>query len=267
VYRASGTEQSGGPQGNPWPGRPSSLDQNWSRRARVADALKIRVRADALQARVREVYDALPPDAAAEFRAALWRLRKARSPRQAVAALEHEIEHLFAVVAPTLAQHPLPIHTTRRAVTVVTLTAGTAAMVEEMEAIALMIPGVQTAAAPSLSVVVASAFAALLLEAYVAGSLRVHIVRAAGHDVDPSRVAREVFQAMTGHADVRITKLAAQALARRMLRRWARAIVPVVGVSWAAWDARKTVAAISRMPIRVQPEPVAALTPPPRHST
>jgi hypothetical protein len=258
VYRAGTGEDPDGMTSNPWPGRPSNLDDRRLRRARAANAMK---------ARVLDVYERLPPDAAAEFRAALWRLRTARSPRQAVTALEHEIEHLFDVVAPMLAQHPLPIYTRRRALGIVAVVAGTAATVEEIEAIALMIPGVQAAAAPSLSVVVASAFAALLLEAYVAGSLRVHMVHAAGQDVDPKAISREVLQAMTGRAEVRLTKMAAQALARRMLRRWARAIVPIVGISWAAWDARKTIVAISNMPIRVRLEPVDALTPPPHRSS
>ena len=38
----------------------------------------------------------------------------------------------------------------------------------------------------------------------------------------------------------------AQLLGRRMLRRWVRGIVPVVGIGYASWDAQRTVREISR---------------------
>jgi hypothetical protein len=221
----------------------------------------------ALQERARLLYERLPPEAAAEVRASLLRLRKARTPRQAVAALEYEVQHLFEAVAPTLAEHPLPVATPRRAFAIVALGAGSAATLEELEAIALLVPGMQVAAAPSITVVAAASFAALVLEAYVAGSLRVHMLEAAGMPVDPALVTRDVLRAMTGRDDVRITKVAAKALTRRMLRRWARGIVPIVGISYASWDARKTVKEIARMPFSVQPAPAAPVKPLPRRSS
>jgi hypothetical protein len=53
---------------------------------------------------------------------------------------------------------------------------------------------------------------------------------------------------MTGRQDVKVTKLAAKALTRRMLRRWSRGVVPFVGIGYASWDAQKTIRAIARMP-------------------
>src|SRR5262249_21539520 len=142
----------------------------------------------AMQARARELAERLPPETLAELRSSLLRLRRARSPRQAVAALELEIEHLFRVVAPTLAEHPLSALTPARAAMIVGAATAAAASVEELDAIALLIPGVNTAAVPGLAVVAAAAFAALVLEAYIAGSLRVHQVRAAGQEVDPREI-------------------------------------------------------------------------------
>ncbi len=136
--------------------------------------------ARAAQARLRELWSSLPPTAGAELRAAMVRLRRSRSPRQAVSALEHEIEHLFDNIAPTLVQHPLPVRTPAHAYATVTAIAGSAAAVEEMEAIALLLPGVNTAAAPTLPLVVAASFGALALEAYIAASLRVHMLETAG---------------------------------------------------------------------------------------
>jgi hypothetical protein len=190
----------------------------------------------------------LPPTAGSELRAAIVRLRRARSPRQAVSALEHEIEYLVENVAPTLVQHPFPIRTPARAYATVTAIAGSAAAVEEMEAIALLLPGVNTAAGPTLPLVVAASFGALALEAYVAASLRVHMLENAGRAVDPASVTRDVLRAMTGREDVRVTKIVAKALTRRIVRRWSRGVVPFVGIGYASWDAQKTIRAIARMP-------------------
>jgi hypothetical protein len=248
---------------------------NGSRYTRAVDAAawdpppdpsRARLRA-ALQDRARLLYERLPPEAAAEVRASLVRLRKARSPRQAVAALEYEVQHLFEAVAPTLAEHPLPVATPRRAFTLVAVGAGSAATLEELHAISLLIPGVQAAAAPGVTVVATAAFAALVLEAYVAGSLRVHMLQAAGFPIDTALVTRDVLKAMTGRDDVRITKIAAKALTRRMLRRWARSIVPIVGISYATWDARKTIKEIARMPFPVQQAETEPLIPLPRRSS
>jgi len=205
--------------------------------------------ARAAQARLHEVWSSLPPTAGTELRAAIVRLRRSRSPRQAVSALEHEIEHLFENIAPTLVQHPFPVRTPARAYAMVAAVAGSAAAVEEMEAIALLLPGVNTAAAPTLPLVVAASFGGLALEAYIAMSLRVHMLEAAGRAVDPASVTRDVMRAMTGREDVRVTKLAAKALTRRMLRRWSRGVVPFVGIGYATWDAQKTIRAIARMQV------------------
>lgn len=231
-------------------GRIHLPDIDWdAARARVKNRTA-RVDWDIAKRRVRDVYDGLPPDTAAELRRSALRLRKARSPRDAVAALEFEIEHLFGTIAPTLVQHPLPIRTTRAAIGTIAVVAGTAAAVDELEAIALLIPGLQAAAVPTLPVIVGAALVSLTLEAYVAASLRVHQLRAAGIDPDPNTVVHDVVVAMTGRADAKFTKFAAQAMARRMLRRWARGIVPLVGIGWATWDARKTMLAIDAMPVR-----------------
>jgi len=200
-------------------------------------------------ARLRDLWAKLPPETVAEIRAAIARLRKARSPRQAVAALEHEIGNLFENIAPTAVQHPLPVHTPARAYTLVAAAAGTAAAVEEIEAIAVLLPGTTVVSAPALPLVVAASFTALALEAFIAASLRVHMLQAAGREVDPDAVTRDVFRAMTGREDVRVTKLAAKALSRRMLRRWSRGIVPFVGIGYATWDAQKTIRAIARMAV------------------
>jgi hypothetical protein len=221
----------------PW-ARPEPPKGRWSSAA-----------ARAAHARVTELWNRLPPDAGRELRASLVRLRQARSPRQAVAALEHEIEHLFHAITPTLVEHPLPVRSPAAARATVSVVASAAAAVEEAEAIALLFPMTTTVATPTLPVVAAASFSALAMEAYVAASLRVHMLQAAGLPADPARVTRDTLRAMTGRDDVRLTKIATQALTRRMLRRWSRAVVPFVGIGYATWDAQKTIRAIARMPL------------------
>jgi len=206
---------------------------------------------DVVRARAKELVAALPPNLVADARGAAMRLRKARSPRQAVAAVDAELERLFAGLAPALIEHPLPVPTTRRALATVAIVAGSAAAVDELEAIALLLPGVDAVAAPSLPLVAAASFTALALEAYVAGSLRVHQVRAAGARLDAARLTRDVLNAMTGRDDATLTPAATNSLTRRMMRRWGRGMVPFVGIGYASWDAQRTVRAIARMPVYV----------------
>jgi hypothetical protein len=209
--------------------------------------------ARAAHARVVDIWSRLPPDAGREMRASLMRLRKAHTPRQAFAALEYEIEHLVHNVAPTLVEHPLPVRTPAAARTIVSVVASAAAAVEEAEAIALLLPHTTAVAAPTLPMVAAASFSALAMEAYIAASLRVHMLQAAGQPVDPHQVTRDTLRAMTGREDVRLTKLAAKALTRRMFRRWSRGVVPFIGMGYATWDAQKTMSAIIRMPLAERP--------------
>ncbi len=196
---------------------------------------------------VLEMWSHLPPDAGTELRDALVRVRSARSPRHAVAALEDEIVHFFDVIAPKVVDHPLPVRTPASARRLVAVIAGSAAVAEEIEAIALLIPGVDATAVPTLPLIAASSFTALAIEAYVAASLRVNMLRAAGRPVDAHEITRDTLRAMTGRDDVKLTKTAAQMLTRRVLRRSSRGVVPFVGVGYAGWDARRTINEIARM--------------------
>ncbi len=202
-----------------------------------------------MEARIRELWAAIPPGLVADTRGAVWRLRQARSPRQVVGAFDAELINLFDGLAPAVIEHPLPITSVRSAGTTVAIIAGCAAAVDEIEAVALLLPGVDAIAAPSLPVVAGAYFSALALEAYVAGSLRVHMLLNSGRWVDPDTLTREVLLAMTGgHSDVGFGKAVSNPLTRRMLRRWTRGIVPFVGIGYASWDARRTIMSIARMP-------------------
>jgi hypothetical protein len=216
---------------------------------------------EVLQARARELRAALPPTLIADTRGAVLRLRKARSPRQLVGAFDAELISLFDGLAPAVIEHPLPMANPRTAATAVAVIAGCAAAVDEIEAIALLLPGVDVVATPSLPVVAGAYFSAFALEAYVAGSLRVHLLQAGGYSVDPATLTRDVLTAMTGRTETtspatNLTRAAANPLTRRMLRRWARGIVPFVGIGYASWDARRTIRTITRMPLAQTVRPI-----------
>jgi len=211
--------------------------------------MKERLRPRALAQRARDVWRNLPPETGAELRAAAWRLRRVRTPRQAVTALDAEVERLFEHIVPTRVAHPLPVRSRRAALAMVTATAGAAAAVDEVEAIALLLPGADVVAAPALPAVLAASFAALSTEAYVALSLRVHLLEAAGAEVDAAAVTHDVVRAMTGHNDTSVASSAAKSISRRLLRRWARGVVPFVGIGYASWDAQKTIRSVATMEI------------------
>jgi hypothetical protein len=210
---------------------------------------RLRLSPAAARERALQVWGAIPPGVIADTRGAVVRLRQARTPRQVVGAFDAELINLFDGLAPAVIEHPLPMASPKRAATAVAIIAGCAAALDEIEAIALLLPGVDTVAAPSLPVVAAAYFSALTLEAYVAGSLRVHLLQANGYSVDPGTLTREVLTAMTGgHVAPGFTKAAANPLTRRMMRRWVRGVVPFVGIGYASWDAQRTVRAIARLP-------------------
>ena len=223
---------------------------------------RTRTQARKLRASAQDVVDRMPASAAGDVRDSLTRLKNTRSPREALGVLELEIESIFETIAPVLVEFPLPVRTETAALATVTVTSGTAAAIDEIELLALLVPGTHIVAAPSLPLVLTASFLSLVVEAYVAGSLRVHQLRAADRQVDPHEVTREVLRAMTGRDDVTFTKTAAKSLSRRMLRRWGRGIVPFVGIAYSSWDARKTIRTIAKMPLPpIRLTPVGDLTP------
>jgi hypothetical protein len=185
-----------------------------------------------------------------ELRGSLWRLRKVRTPQGALQALESELEHLLAVAAPTLVEHPLPVRRASSARVIVGGTAAAVALGEGLDEVAALFSA-GTTIAPSLPVLVAAAFLSVAVETAVATSLRVHDLRAAGIEVSPDAVSRDVIFAMAGGrgaARGAITRQLLNKVAARVLSRWGAGLVPVLGAVYCAWDAQQTIGAIRRLP-------------------
>jgi hypothetical protein len=201
----------------------------------------------------RTTLQALPKEAVPELARSVYRLRKVRTPAQATHAVETETEHLLTVVMPLLVTHPLPVQRTASAKAILATAGGLAAAGEEIETIAALVSA-GTAVPPTLPIVIGANLVALTVELYVAASLRVHDLRAAGIEPTPQQVADDVIFAMTGDSSrgrVRrhVTKQVVKTVARRLLARWGAGLVPFAGIAYVGWDTQRTADAVRALPL------------------
>lgn len=197
---------------------------------------------------------ALPKEAVPELAKSVYRLRKVRTPAQAQAAAETETERLLTVITPLLVAHPLPVQRTNSAKAILAAAGGLAAAGEEIETIAAIVSA-GSIVPPSLPVIIGANLVAVAVELYVAASLRVHDLEAAGLIVDPQQVADDVIFAMTGESPSgnamrrHVTKHMVRVVAARLFARWGAGFVPFVGIAYASWDTQRTVDAIRALPV------------------
>lgn len=197
---------------------------------------------------------ALPKEAIPELAKSVYRLRKVRTPAQARVAAETETERLLTVIMPLLIAHPLPVQRTASAKAILAAAGGLAAAGEEIETIAALVSA-GSAVPPTIPVVIGANLVALAVELYVASSLRVHDLRAAGIEVDPRQVADDVIFAMTGEAPAggtlgrHVTKHMVRLVAARLFARWGAGFVPLFGIAYASWDTQRTADAIRALPL------------------
>jgi hypothetical protein len=210
--------------------------------------------AKAIAGNARDVQLALPAGAVPELVASVERLRRVRTPRQAVDTFETETERLLTVIAPLLIEKPLPVRRARSAKAIVATAGGLAAAGDELEELAALV-SYGAALPPALPMMIATNLTALAVEIYVAASLRVHDLEAAGVRPDPDAVARDVIYAMTGKAPGKggmskhVTKQMVKSVVARVLSRWGAAFVPLVGIAYSGWDSQRTIDAVRSLPI------------------
>jgi hypothetical protein len=206
-----------------------------------------------LASATRTTLQALPKEAVPELAKSVYRMRKVRTPAQAHEAVETETEHLLTVVMPMLIAHPLPVQRTSSAKAILAAAGGLAAAGEEIETIAALVSG-GAAVPPTLPVIIGANIAALAVELYVAASLRLHDLRAAGIEPTPQEVADDVIFAMTGErTDGRmrrhVTKHVVRVAATRLLARWGAGLVPIDGIAYMGWDTQRTADAVRALPL------------------
>ena len=201
----------------------------------------------------RTTLQALPKEAVPELAKSVYRMRKVRTPAQAHEAVETETEHLLTVVMPLLIAHPLPVQRTSSAKAILAAAGGLAAAGEEIETIAALVSA-GSAVPPTLPVVIGANIVALAVELYVAASLRVHDLRAAGIEPTPQQVADDVIFAMTGEESSgrmrrHVTRHVVKSVARRLLARWGAGFVPFAGIAYAGWDTQRTADTVRALPL------------------
>jgi hypothetical protein len=211
-----------------------------------------------LGAATRTTLQALPKEAVPELARSVYRLRKVRTPTQATAAVEAETHHLLTVVVPLLVAHPLPVQRTSSAKVILAAAGGLAAAGEEIEAIAAVVSS-GSVVPPTIPVVIGAYIVALAVELYVAASLRVHDLRAAGMEPDPAQIRDDVMLAMTGETAStknglgrHVTKHAVKTIARRLLARWSAGFVPFAGIAYMGWDMQRTADAVRALPLPIE---------------
>lgn len=201
----------------------------------------------------RTTLQALPKEAVPELAKSVYRLRKVRTPAQATVAVETETEHLLTVVMPLLVAHPLPVQRTASAKVILAAAGGLAAAGEEIETIAALVSA-GAAVPPTLPVVIGANIVALAVELYVATSLRVHDLRAAGIEPTPQQVADDVIFAMTGESSKgrmgrHVTKHVVKLVTHRLFARWGAGLVPFVGIAYMGWDMQRTADTVRSLPV------------------
>jgi hypothetical protein len=172
------------------------------------------------------------------------RLLAIRSPKDAVGAMQDEVEHLLRVSIPLFVRYPA-VRGRRSAKALVASAAGIAAAAEEGEEL-LALLSLGTLAAPGLGTVLALNLLASATEAYAATSVRVSQLRAHGRPVIAERVAAEIRQAMLGtiepsSATPALIRRVAKSGAARLGTRWVIAAIPVFGIVYGGFDASRTV--------------------------
>lgn len=211
----------------------------------------------AVAGRLARLPERLPVDVREQIGISAKRLTKVRSLKGAKRTLLEEAERLFLTVTPLLAAAPLPVTGWRAR-----LAAGgagcAAAVVEQAEELATLVSW--GGALPSAPVATGAVVTGWILELWLAVSARVNQVKAAGRQVDPDTLSRELAGAYLGDADAvgrdgmgKVVRM----VAKKAAERWAAGLVPGAGIVFDTYASQRTVARILAEPVTAHP-PVGA---------
>jgi hypothetical protein len=195
----------------------------------------------------------LPPGVREQIGISAKRLAKVRSVKGAKKTILEEAERLFVAVTPLLAAAPLPVSGWQAR-----LAAGTtgcaAAVVEQAEEVAAVVSW--GGALPSAPLVTGAVLTAWVLELWLAVSARVNQLKAAGRQVDPETLGRELAGAYLGDPDaVRRDgrSKVIRSVALKAAERWAVGLVPGAGIAFDTYASQRTVARILAEPVVAHP--------------
>jgi len=192
----------------------------------------------------------LPRGVRDQIKQSAKRLTRVRSVKGAKAALIDEAERLFLAVTPLLAAAPLPL-TGWRARVAAGSAGGAGAVVEQAEELAAVVSW--GGAVPTAPVAAGAVITAWVLHLWIAVSARVNQLKAAGRQVDPELLGRELAAAYLGDSGPLRRDSMVRGVAIRAAEGWLAGLVPGVGIAFDAYAAQRTVARILRQPIGAHP--------------
>lgn len=205
----------------------------------------------------------LPAEVRKEIGDSVRRLAGAvRNPTDLIKAVPEEMDRLVVSTVPVLARNPLPVSDPLRARLMVAGTAGAAAALQQAGELAVL-ESLGVSAAALTPAVLTALVSAWVVEVWLAVTVRVEALRRAGREIDEALLGAEIVAAASGgqvSPRRRVTQSLARRGARRLGRRWAAGLVPVVGVAYDGWDAQRTIARITALPVTAHP-PVSRSSP------
>ena len=211
---------------------------------------------------VERLTDRLPDEVVSAVKGSATRLAKVRSPREALEAIPTELEHLVTATVPVLAEHPLPIRSSRQARVWASASAGASALLQQAGEISIL-ETVGLAGAALAPGVLAGMLLSWVAELWISVTVRVKLLEESGHSVDHGVLAADMIEAVLGgpaRQNVDPRRKAARRLGRqaanRIGKRWAAGLVPVVGVLYDSWDANRTIDRVLQLPVDTHPRAV-----------
>jgi hypothetical protein len=208
----------------------------------------------------RRALPTIPEGVRDEVNESIRRFASIRTPKDLLTVVEEETGRLSEAVVPVLAQHPLPIRGQRQGEVVAAFAAAAGATIAELDELAVLFT--DGVAAPTIPFAGGGLVVAFVLELWIAVSTRVHAIERAGRAVDPEVLSAEVAASLLGidmNAVKQLSKRGAKAIGKRMAKRWALGLAPVAGIVIDGAAARRTVAAIGRLPMDDHPRRVRAI--------
>lgn len=211
---------------------------------------------------VERLTDRLPDEVVSAVKASASRLARVRSPKEAFEAIPTELEHLVTATVPVLAEHPLPISSSRQARVWASAAAGASAVLQQAGEVTILetLGLAGTALAPG---VLAGMLLSWVAELWLSVTVRVKVLEEDGRSVDHGVLATDMIDAVLGGpagqgTDPRrkaVRSLGRQA-ANRIGKRWAAGLVPIVGVVYDSWDAHRTIDRVLQLPLDTHPRAV-----------
>jgi hypothetical protein len=197
--------------------------------------------------------DRLPDNVREQVGISVKRLKKVRTPKGFKKAVLEEVERLFLAVTPLLAAAPLPL-TGWRARLAAGAAGSASAVVEQAEEVAALVSW--GGALPSAPVVTGAVLAGWILELWIAVSARVNQLKAAGRQVDPDTLSRELAGAYLDDregAKNNDMAWAVRSVAVRAAKRWVAGLIPGFGIAYDGVSSQRTVSRILAEPLDAHP--------------